>query len=183
MTKTASVSLFGNHYEVDALLVGESVELVFDSFDLADIEVHFRGRPVGRAGPRHIGRHVHPHVKAAAPEVSPTASGIDYLRLVERRRAAELARRIDYRDLAAGPTTDGDDSTDNDSTNTDSTDRTDDMEDLPEHRPSPPALGLHPRAVHPGARPLDAVPVQGPRRGGGPHQLARLRAGARDRHR
>ena len=37
VTKTASGSLFGNHYEVDALLVGEQVELVFDAFDLVDI--------------------------------------------------------------------------------------------------------------------------------------------------
>ncbi|MDA8039956.1 MAG: hypothetical protein M0Z69_12550 [Actinomycetota bacterium] len=62
-------------------------------------------------------------MKAEAPDVSPTASGIDYLRLVECRRAAARARRIDYRALTPGPTTDRNDSTD--------TDSTDDMEDLP----------------------------------------------------
>jgi hypothetical protein len=31
----------------------------------------------------------------------PASSGIDYLRLVEARRRSELARRIDYRNLAA----------------------------------------------------------------------------------
>jgi len=86
---------------------------VFDPFDLTDIEVRFRGRSVGRAVPRHIGRHAHPHVKPEPSAVSPTASGIDYLRLVERRRAAELARRIDYRGLDPN----GNGSTDNSSDN------------------------------------------------------------------
>jgi putative transposase len=99
VTKTAEVTLLGNHYEVDAALVGERVELVFDPFDLAQIEVLFQGRPMGRATPRHIGRHVHPAARAEPGPRPPTSSGIDYLRLVEARRAAELARRIDYRNL------------------------------------------------------------------------------------
>jgi len=99
VTKTADVSLFGNHYEVDALLVGQSIELVFDPFDLTDIEVRFGGRPMGKAVPRRIGRHVHPKARPEPPEVAPRATGIDYLRLVEQRRAAELDRRIDYRQI------------------------------------------------------------------------------------
>ncbi len=43
VTKTATVSLHGNSYEVDPALVGRKVELVLDPFDLARIEV-------GRAG-------------------------------------------------------------------------------------------------------------------------------------
>jgi putative transposase len=103
VSKTAEVTLYGNHYEVDAVLVGERIEMVFDPFDLSRIEVRFAGRPMGRAVPRHIGRHVHP---AARPEPGPrlpVSPGIDYLRLVEARRAAELARRIDYRSLPTQP--------------------------------------------------------------------------------
>ncbi len=99
VTKTAEISLWGNHYEVDAVLVGQSVEVVFDPFDLADIEVRFAGRPMGKAVPRHIGRHVQPKARPEPPEVAPQASGIDYLRLIEQRRAAELGRRIDYRQI------------------------------------------------------------------------------------
>jgi len=103
VTKTATVSLFGNHYEVDAALVGERIELVFDPFALEHIEVRFQGRPMGPAVPRRIGRHVHPAARAEPGPTPPAPSGIDYLRLVEARRRAELSRRIDYRDLPAHP--------------------------------------------------------------------------------
>jgi putative transposase len=103
VTKTATVSLFGNHYQVDAALVGERIELVFDPFALEHIEVRFQGRPMGQAVPQRIGRHVHPAARAEPGPTPPASSGIDYLRLVEARRRAELSRRIDYRDLPAHP--------------------------------------------------------------------------------
>jgi len=97
VTKTATVSLFANSYEVDAALVGRKVELVFDPFDLTRIEVRWNGRPMGPAVPVVIGRHAHP---AARPEPGtappPPATGIDYLHLVEARADAELERRISY---------------------------------------------------------------------------------------
>jgi len=96
--KTASVSLFGNHYELDAALAQAKVELVFDPFDLTDIEVRYQGRPMGKAMPRQIRRHTHP---AARPEAAPAPkpSGIDYLGLVAARVAAEAARRIAYAEI------------------------------------------------------------------------------------
>jgi putative transposase len=97
VTKTATVSLFANTYEVDAALVGRRVELVFDPFDLTRIEVRWNARPMGPAVPVVIGRHAHP---AARPEPGaeppPPATGIDYLHLVEKRADAELDRRISY---------------------------------------------------------------------------------------
>jgi putative transposase len=101
VTKTAEIALWTNRYEVDAALVGEQVELVFDPFDLSDIRVRFQGREMGKAVPRRIGRHVHPHAKEEPGPKPPRASGIDYLALVEARRKNELARRIDYKDLPA----------------------------------------------------------------------------------
>jgi putative transposase len=102
VTKTSSVSLYGNHYEVDPALVGVRVELVFDPFDLTDIQVRYQDRPMGRAIPRHIGRHTHP---AAQPEAAspPKPSGIDYLGLVSARMSAEerSGMGINYRRLAA----------------------------------------------------------------------------------
>jgi putative transposase len=106
VTKTASVSLLGNHYEVDPALVGMKVELLFDPFDLTDIEVRYQNRPMGKAIPRHIGRHVHPMARPeAAP--APRASGIDYLGLVAARVAAAERARIGYAAMTApaGPTT------------------------------------------------------------------------------
>jgi len=109
VTKTADVSLFGNHYEVDALLVGQSIELVFDPFDLTDIEVRFAHRPMGKAVPVRIGRHSHPQ---ARPEDSPAPppTGISYLRLVQARQEADWEARISYAGL--GPATTNDDETD-----------------------------------------------------------------------
>jgi putative transposase len=101
VTKTATVSLHGNVYEVDAALVGRKVELVFDPFDLTRIEVRYHGRSMGTAVPHRIGRHVHRKARpdAAPPPVTPT--GIDYLRLVEAKHTAELADRIRYAQLSS----------------------------------------------------------------------------------
>ncbi len=101
--KTGAVSLFGNHYEIDAALARSKVELVFDPFDLADIEVRYQGRSMGKAIPRRIHRHTHPR---ARPETDPApkSSGIDYLGLVSARVAAEQAKRIAYTQLHLEPT-------------------------------------------------------------------------------
>jgi len=97
VTKTATVSLFSNSYEVDPALVGRKVELVFDPFDLTKVEVRYNGRAMGAAVPVVIGRHSHP---AARPEPGaeepPSSTGIDYLHLVEARATAELGKRISY---------------------------------------------------------------------------------------
>lgn len=99
VTKTAQVSLHGNSFEVDAALVGRRIELIFDAFDLTDIEVRFEGRSMGKAVPVRISRHTHPKARPdAAPAPIPT--GIDYLSLLAAARDAELAgRRIDYAGL------------------------------------------------------------------------------------
>lgn len=101
VTKTATVSLHGNAYEVDPALIGRRVELLFDPFDLGRIEVRFEGRAMGLATPQRISRHTHPKARPdAAPPREP--SGIDYLGLLAARRDKELGgQRISYADLAA----------------------------------------------------------------------------------
>ena len=94
VTKVATVSLFSNNYEVDAALAGQRVELVFDPFDLTDIDVRHQKRPMGKAIVHKIGRHSHPAARpdpVAAPTVT---TGIDYLRLVETQRDLDLANTI-----------------------------------------------------------------------------------------
>lgn len=100
VTKTATVSLFGNDYEVDPALAGRRCELLFDPFDLTSVEVRHQDRPFGLAKPMRIGRQVHPK---ATPHVEPpaTPTGIDYLGLLAAQRDAELGgERIDYAQLA-----------------------------------------------------------------------------------
>lgn len=100
VTKTCTISLHGNSYEVDAALVGRKVELIFDPFNLEQVEVRYMGRSFGQAVPHKIGRHSHPMAKPA-PEPGPP-SGIDYLGLLSERHRAELGRPIGYRGLAEG---------------------------------------------------------------------------------
>jgi putative transposase len=107
VTKTATVSLLGNTYAVDAALVGRKVELAYDPCDLTHIEVSWRGTPMGAAIPHRIGRHAHP---AARPDIAPPRpeTGIDYLALLEHARDAEYQQGgINYLAIA-GPTTAGD---------------------------------------------------------------------------
>ncbi len=96
VTKTATVSLHGNSYEVDPALVGRKVELVFDPFDLTRIEVRLAGVPMGLAIPHHISRHSHPKAKPETPSTPPQPSGIDYAQLIETAHAAELAHGVNY---------------------------------------------------------------------------------------
>jgi putative transposase len=99
VTRTATVSLHANSYEVDPALVGRKVELLFDPFDLTRIEVRYQRRPFGLAIPQVIGRHTHPHAKTDSPP-PPAATGIDYLQLLEDQRAAEQkGYQIDYASL------------------------------------------------------------------------------------
>jgi putative transposase len=69
VTKTATVSLHGNTYQVDPVLAGRRIELVFDPFDLTIIEARVGGVPAGPALPHRIHRHAHPK---ARPETPPT---------------------------------------------------------------------------------------------------------------
>ena len=105
VTKTGTVNLFANSYEVDQALVGTKVELLFDPFDMASIRVRYRGREMGLAVPLVIGRHVHPKAKPdPAPPPRPQ-TGIDYLKMIEAQHREENKRRISY----SGPPEEADD--------------------------------------------------------------------------
>jgi putative transposase len=89
--KTATVSLHGNTYQVDPSLAGRKVELVFDPFDLASIQVRWQGNPAGQAIPHVIGRHSHPKARPEQPAPPPAPTGIDYIGLVDAAHDADLA--------------------------------------------------------------------------------------------
>jgi putative transposase len=111
VTKTATVSLLGNVYQVNPDLVGRQIELVYDPFDLTTIEVRLHGKPMGLAIPHRIGRHAHPKARPETPPAPPPpASGIAYLPLIDAAHQAELAQRINYDALSdqPAPTTDED---------------------------------------------------------------------------
>ena len=96
VTKTATVSLHGNTFEVDTALIGRRVELVFSPFDLETIEVRYREVGYGRAVPRIITRHTHPKARPETPEPPPTPpTGIDYLHLTAQNHHEQI--RADHR--------------------------------------------------------------------------------------
>ena len=64
VTKLATVSLFGNAYELDAALVGRKVELVFDPFDLEKVAVRYMGRGLRPGGAPKDRPPLPPHGKA-----------------------------------------------------------------------------------------------------------------------
>jgi putative transposase len=98
VTRTATVSLEGNHYSVDPSLVGRRVELRFDPEDMTSIDVFVEGCPAGVATPFVIGRHTHAAVpQAARPQ--PEATGVDYLGLVAAAHEAETVGPISFVDV------------------------------------------------------------------------------------
>lgn len=113
VTKTATVSLHGNHYEVDAALVGRKVELVFDPFDLTDLEVRYHDHSFGRALAHVVGTHVHPRAAGHLdqPDDMPANPGIDYLALVAAEHEQATRRTINFSALDPEPP-DGDSDTD-----------------------------------------------------------------------
>jgi putative transposase len=105
VTKSATVSLHNNTYQVDELLVGRKVELVFDPFDLTDIEVRYGGRSFGAAVAFQIRRHAHPKARPETIEAAPASTGIDYLRLIDASHTETLgATRINYAALFGAST-------------------------------------------------------------------------------
>jgi putative transposase len=102
VTKTATVSLHANTYQVDPALVGRRVELVFSPFDLQRIEVRFRERSYGHAAPFRITRHTHPKARPEIPQPQPApTTGIAYLHLVADAHQQQIAadERIGYHAL------------------------------------------------------------------------------------
>lgn len=111
VSKTGTVSLHSNSYEVDPLLAGTTVELVYDPFDLdSEITVNnHQGNPAGTAKPVNIGRHVHAKVTNAVKDNDTAATintGINYLDLVATRHRASLTGApISFADLHDHTTT------------------------------------------------------------------------------
>jgi transposase InsO family protein len=92
VTKTATVSLHGNTYQVEPALAGRKVELVFSPFNLEVITVRYQDADYGRAVPHRITRHSHPKARPETPEPAPAqATGIAYLRLVADAHHQQIA--------------------------------------------------------------------------------------------
>ena len=93
VTKTATVSLHSNTYQVDPALVGRRVELVFSPFDLETLDVRYQGKSYGKALPHHITRHTHPKARPETDQQQPPPpTGIDYLALTAEAHHHQVRR-------------------------------------------------------------------------------------------
>jgi putative transposase len=94
--KNATVSLHSNTYQVEDALIGRTVELVFDPFDLTRIQVRYQGRAMGLAVPYQITRHSHPRARPETETPPPVATGINYLDLVVTAHEEHLQTGVNF---------------------------------------------------------------------------------------
>ncbi len=95
VTRTATLSLQGNRYSVDPILVGQQVELRFDPFELAEVEVWQNGRFVARAQVVKLERERHlalDRIPPPAQEAKP--EHVDFLAALRAEHQAVLAQEL-----------------------------------------------------------------------------------------
>ncbi len=95
VTRTATISLQGNRYGVDPLLVGQQVELRFDPFELTEVEVWQNDHFVAHAQVQKLERSRHLALDRIPPphqEVKPEQ--IDFLAALRAEHQAQLAQEL-----------------------------------------------------------------------------------------
>jgi transposase InsO family protein len=112
VTKTATISLQGNRYQVDPRFAGRQLELRFDPFDLAHIELFLDGQPQGVATVLEQGRQRHLAVQRLAtdpPSPPRPKSSLDYLAALRAEHQAQQQKdlgRLPFAQLALPEPTD-----------------------------------------------------------------------------
>jgi putative transposase len=107
--KDATISLQGNRYQVDTHLVGRTIELRFDPFDLAEMELYLDGKALGRATVLLCGRARHLAVAGLDREAAPTAKpkpAVDFLaalRAEQQSASQQSLGRLSFASLAPAP--------------------------------------------------------------------------------
>lgn len=109
VAKTATIRVHGNVYEVDPLLVGATIEVLFDPYDLTRLEVRYQDRPMGEATPHEIGRWTrHPDTPQPDTDDEREPTGIDYVELIADSHDKDRHNRINYDQLTLDTNTDPD---------------------------------------------------------------------------
>jgi transposase InsO family protein len=95
VTRTASVSLQGNRYSVDPLLAGQQVELRFDPFELAEVEVWQSGHFVAHAQVVKLERERHLALDRIPPPTQEAKSEhVDFLAALRAEHRAVLVQEL-----------------------------------------------------------------------------------------
>lgn len=96
VTKTRTVSLHGNRYDVDPGLVGRRVELVYDPTDLTRVTVRVGDTSAGQAVPAELAAHVDPKLRDAIGVEPGPPTGVRYLDAVVADHAQALRGHMSY---------------------------------------------------------------------------------------
>jgi putative transposase len=102
VTKTATISLLGNKYEVAAHLAGRKVEVRFDPFNMDDLDVYVAGVHQGKASPHEIRVHVHPKARPDETTIVVAETGVSYLSIVKAAHEQKLAEPVSFTNLLGG---------------------------------------------------------------------------------
>jgi transposase InsO family protein len=95
VTRTATLSLQGNRYSVDPLLAGQQVELRFDPFELAEVEVWQSGHFVAQAQVVSLERERHLALGRIPPPAQETKpEHIDFLAALRAEHQAMLTQEL-----------------------------------------------------------------------------------------
>lgn len=102
---TGVVHLQGQLFEVETALIGQSVSLRYNPFDLSEVQVWHEGRRYADARPLELRRHT-PKSQAPVEEAGQLSTGLNYLSLLERAWQEERRRRLgslSFQSLTASP--------------------------------------------------------------------------------
>ena len=95
VTRTATISLEGNRYSVDPVLAGRRVELRFDPFDLAEVEIWQDGRFLAQAQLQKLERARHLSLdRIPAPATEAPREHVDFLAALRAEHKAQLAQEL-----------------------------------------------------------------------------------------
>ena len=93
VTKTGTIHFQGNRYSAPGFLVGQTVELRYDPFDLASLEIWFNHQFFTQAQPVHLQTHIQPGL-SPDPTPPPPSTGLDYLALLRQERERLLREQM-----------------------------------------------------------------------------------------
>jgi transposase InsO family protein len=99
--KAGCVKLIGKFYEVGVKLIGKTVDIRYDPFDLALVEVWRNGQMKGTASPLVIPEY-NDNTADEAPEISPSPNGSRLLKVLDEKSKNRLKQRfgaISFRSL------------------------------------------------------------------------------------
>jgi transposase InsO family protein len=95
VTRTATLALQGNRYGVDPLLAGQQVEVRFDPFDLAELEIWRAGHFLAQAQVQKLEHSRHLALdRIPAPSQEAKPDHIDFLAALRAEHQAQLAQEL-----------------------------------------------------------------------------------------